>query len=639
MTEDEYRLFTTGTWVYPHPIALSCARIIRSRSEETLVDALLKGAEILTRYLAAVSLASYSVRADVAEKPPMIADLTGHLAFGHFLSITQNVARLECEHPAKACLKSGFAIDKDDDIQSTDQALLKLLELRNTLGHDLNSITRPRAISILSEYSPQTLMATAINGIQRLLQLPLFIIENLSYSKGTLIGQRLTLMGDSADPQPENAEVTGSIKGDGEPYIGFHESVCVQAPMLVWRVSHETANYRLFIFDTIKPDIIEYKAVEVSRYESQETESKDFHAILQGDTQHTESLTLADGRTFKQEWLQKRKTLESASDNLQGRVPWESFSPDTLKWYASKLVTEVSALTPEKIIQSQLLDERDTLTTIEQNQLQILFGTDVSVKKLLGRNMIDLRAVFTEGVRWDERIESHSNVIECLRTSVEFFSRHVGVDGVTVDGLKATSGSADYLAMREALINLFIHQDFTDQTAAAQVEIQPEKVVCFNPGRSLANEKALREGGKSQCRNPLIARALRLIGFAELAGSGLRQIRHVWRTNRRRPELIESSTATNTFSLTLDWRIIPDNYNELWKDRLGVKLKEEEATILNLSVDGLSVEQAASATGLSLESAQEAIDTLVKQSLVDEKKKRFYLKSHLRELVEAASDD
>ena len=63
MTEDEYRLFTTGTWVYPHPIALSCARIIRSRSEETLVDALLKGAEILTRYLAAVSLASYSVRA------------------------------------------------------------------------------------------------------------------------------------------------------------------------------------------------------------------------------------------------------------------------------------------------------------------------------------------------------------------------------------------------------------------------------------------------------------------------------------------------------------------------------------------------------------------------------------------------
>ena len=88
----------------------------------------------------------------------------------------------------------------------------------------------------------------------------------------------------------------------------------------------------------------------------------------------------------------------------------------------------------------------------------------------------------------------------------------------------------------------------------------------------LTKQRSLIEGGKSQCRNPLIARALRLIGFAELAGSGLRQLQHVWRTNNRRPPQMESNSSANTFTLTLDWRTIPDNYNEFWKERLGFKL-------------------------------------------------------------------
>ncbi len=632
ITEDELRLFERGSWVYPHPVALSCGRIVRSRSEETLVDALLKGAEILARYLASVSLASYSVRADAAESPDLFADLKGHLAFGHFLSITQKVANLKCDHPAKSHLGSGFGSDGNDK-RPTDEALVKLLELRNELGHDLSSITRPKAISILQKHSPQTLFATAIGGVQGLLQLPLFVIENFSFTKGKIVGQRLMLMGDSADPPPESVELSNPLHGDGDPYIGFSESVYVLAPMLVWRVSHKTANYKLFIFDTIQPDSVGYKAVEVSTYESQETETSDFHSILEGNTRQSESLTLADGRSFAREWSERRRALEAASDKLQGRIQWDSFSTDTMRWYASKLKTDDDTESPEEIIHSRLLDDRDSLTAIELKQLQLLFGTDASIMKTLGRELIDLRAVMTKGERWDERVESHSNVIDCLKTAVDFFSKYVGVDGVTLDGLKATSGSADYLAMREALVNLFIHQDFTDQRAAAQVEIQPEQVVCFNPGKSLMNQRGLIEGGKSQCRNPLIARALRLIGFAELAGSGLRQLQHAWRTNKRRPPMMESNSSANTFTLTLDWRTVPDNYNEFWKERLGVKLSEPEATILNLSVDGVSVEQAASATGLSLDSAQEAIDTLVRQALVDEKKKRYVIKSHLKELT------
>ena len=48
---------------------------------------------------------------------------------------------------------------------------------------------------------------------------------------------------------------------------------------------------------------------------------------------------------------------------------------------------------------------------------------------------------------------------------------------------------------------------------------------------------------------------------------------------------MESNPSANTFTLTLDWRVIPDNYNSFWQERLGVKLSQSEATILNLSVD------------------------------------------------------
>jgi hypothetical protein len=449
--------------------------------------------------------------------------------------------------------------------------LTKLLELRNELGHDLSSVTRPKAISELHEHAPQTQLTAALRGVEGLLQLPLFVVEDIGFSKGNLFGQRLLLMGDGSDPPPETIELSGPLHDDGDPYIAFSGSISVVAPMLVWRVSHKTANYKLFIFDTIKDDCVLYKTVEVSEYESKDNETSDFKSLLAGNTRQAEELTLADGQTFTKEWSQRRRAIEAARENLQGRIPWDTYSVETMKWYSSKLAGEGDSRSPEEIIHSQLLDDRDSLTAGDLNQFLMLFGTEASILKTLGRELIDLRAVITEGARWDERVESHANVIDCLRKSVDFFSKHVGVDGVTLDGLKATSGSADYLAMREALVNLFIHQDFTDQRAAAQVEIKPEQVVCFNPGKSLTNQRSLIEGGKSQCRNPLIARALRLIGFAELAGSGLRQLQHVWRTNHRRPPQMESNSSANTFTLTLDWRTIPDNYNEFWKERLGVK--------------------------------------------------------------------
>ncbi len=293
--------------------------------------------------------------------------------------------------------------------------------------------------------------------------------------------------------------------------------------------------------------------------------------------------------------------------------------------------------TIRKAIADQLLDGRDIISSEEIKQIILLYGTEEVVKQTLCRGLIDCRAKREGGAdkRWDERIEASKNILQCLRLAIEFFGRHVGVDGATLDGLTATSGTANYIAMREALVNLFIHQDYTDKRTVGQVEITKHRAVFYNAGRSLVGQNSLIEGGKSQSRNPLISRALRVIGFAELAGSGLRELHRVWRNAKRRPPQIESNPSANSFTLTLDWRPIPENYDEFWKTKLGVKITLQQASILSLLADpdGFSVEEVASARGLLLEDAYAEIEHLVKQGLIYEKAKKYRIQDHLRQLL------
>ena len=74
MTDEAFRFFERGSWVYPQPVAMSCGRITRTRSPESFLDAVLKGGEILARYLATVSLASFSARTDPAAAGPGLCE-------------------------------------------------------------------------------------------------------------------------------------------------------------------------------------------------------------------------------------------------------------------------------------------------------------------------------------------------------------------------------------------------------------------------------------------------------------------------------------------------------------------------------------------------------------------------------------
>ena len=118
--------------------------------------------------------------------------------------------------------------------------------------------------------------------------------------------------------------------------------------------------------------------------------------------------------------------------------------------------------------------------------------------------------------------------------------------------------------MREALVNMFIHQDYNDNHAPAQVDISKKRILFFNLGYALTSLETIGEGGKNQSRNPLIANALRTIKFAELGGSGLRVLKTSWEKDNRRAPLITSNKEENNFSLSLEKNV----YDEFWKELL-----------------------------------------------------------------------
>jgi predicted HTH transcriptional regulator len=242
---------------------------------------------------------------------------------------------------------------------------------------------------------------------------------------------------------------------------------------------------------------------------------------------------------------------------MAGWVPWNNARFETLQWFASHLTTDANA-DPKEVIQEKLLDGRDRLDPFEIEQFLLLFGNDKEVHTRLGREMIDLRVRTSEEKRWDERVETHLNILANLQLATEFIKTHVSVGELTVESLRKTTGTPDYVAIREALVNLFIHQDYSDKRASAQIDIAPGVVTFFNPGFSLVDRDKVSAGVKSQARNPLIARALRLLGFAELAASGLRELQRVWRKAHPLPPRLASDEKTNSFTLVLDWRDVPE---------------------------------------------------------------------------------
>jgi hypothetical protein len=624
--------FRRASLIYPQPVAIACGRVLRARSHSERLDACLRAGEVLARYITAVALSSFAARE--GGDGLNISVLDGNLAFGHFLSTAQQVANVEVPHPAERYLSAGFKPKKGQLAGTTYSALEALLNLRNELGHQLQTINAPKAQSLLEQRKPDVHLAEALRGVDGLLMLPLFVVEDQQLVQRVIRARRLLLMGESADPPPEEIEITEGVEDLGAPYVAINATLMKLPPILVWELVQQRANTRLLFLDKVSPQASRYKTVEGDEVSGAPDRVAEVMALCSGKKRQSERVALRDGRHLAREWGEKRRLIEETGARGEGLIPWELFDPNTVNWFVGRLTPKADG-SPDAIICERLLDGRTSINAHERRQLVLLFGRPAAACEELRRDVMDLQLITDLQKRWDDRmLIERANLFETLRQAIDFLARHLRTPGLTVEGLTNATGAPDYIAIREALVNQFIHQDYADQTACARVIIRPHETVLFNAGHSLVDVPRLEEGGSSQARNPLIARAIRLIGFAEIAGSGLRILCNAWRGAHRPPPVIVSDRDANNFTLTLDWRPPTDLHDEFWH-RLGVKLTTSQAKLLSLvkAQPNRTAEALREAAGLEEKHLCADLDHLEFQRLLECHEGQYTVAEHLRDVI------
>ena len=619
--------------VYPQPVAEACGRLLRVKDSRSQLDACLKAAEVLCRYLAALALASLRSR-EKRGFPPNVKRLKGNLSFGDYLSLVQATAGL-ADHPLAQQFGPFRPRSKGRGRGKADRRLVSLLELRNEISHDLAPMPSVRARALLNEHRPQEQLLQTLGSLEGLLSLPLFVVHGIGFRDMEMFAQRLLLMGESQDPVPDELRLLKPLQ-EHTPYAALGDQALPLHPVMIFADIESPPVQRLAFLHAVERRKLNFRTLDSDTVEDHE-QAQALDALFEEAPRPPHEVRLPEGKpTMQREWADRRQRIETADRQSQGTPPWSEYDQKTVAWYANLVAVNPASKPPAEVIVDRLLDGRTTgLPEAELRQLLLLFGSATAIKVAVGREVYDFRSRTGLGARWDKRETGSRNILATLQTATAFFSEHVGLDAGGKLDLAKSDGSPDYIAMREALVNQFLHQDYSDRTAAAQVDLTPERAVFFNTGHGLVTADALTDGGRSQARNPLIARGLRLIGYAELGGSGVRTLQHQWRQARRRPPLFVSDRAANSFTLTLDWRTVPNAYDQFWKDSIGVEVSAAQAQILNLATDraGITDHQAAAGTGLVLDDARDSLAYLTRQVLLDEKDGRYHLASHLQDAL------
>src|SRR5947209_177859 len=340
--------FENGIAIYPQPIALSCGRICRARNSQEQLDAILKCAETVTRYLAAVAISSFSAREDASIAVPKgLSNFTGDLSFGHFLNAVQGIASINAAHPLKDALNAAFKTKKGGS-GSADASLIALLHLRNQLGHDLMSISEAKATSIFKEHLPDEALKIALGALDSIFRLPLFVVEEQRVESKKIIARRLLLMGESQDPLPEEIGMNTDLERTRSLYIGLPDGVLCLYPFLIWEHVIAKANYSIYFIHSIPDKSLKYTTISDDHWEHNSELHNQIQERLSGVIIPEETVLLKSGSSFLKEWQEKKRAIEQSRRAISGHIPWDELKTETVRWYGQQLGTTASD-TEEKL--------------------------------------------------------------------------------------------------------------------------------------------------------------------------------------------------------------------------------------------------------------------------------------------------
>lgn len=200
----------------------------------------------------------------------------------------------------------------------------------------------------------------------------------------------------------------------------------------------------------------------------------------------------------------------------------------------------------------------------------LLFGTSEALREWRGRHLIDYRRLPEDGSsqeRWTDRVPWEGHLFGAFETLYPRLVADLPTPFQLRHGVRRGEGPA-HAAMREALVNLLVHADYSE-TGASLVFRHDQGCRFQNPGSSRVPKQDLFSGDRSDPRNPLLVAAFRYIGLADEAGTGIPKILRAWRELGFNAPDIDVGTERYEFALRLRYVHLLSDEDRAWLVALG----------------------------------------------------------------------
>ena len=320
---------------------------------------------------------------------------------------------------------------------------------------------------------------------------------------------------------------------------------------------------------------------------------------------------------------------------------------ESIKWYREIYERRPGNRSYATLSDADFLNEMGLLVE-QHNQVSpsraaiLLFGTNAAFRQLLPRPVVDCqrfslaRDRADAGDRWNDRLVLDENLIRTWQSLVDWYQRFAETPfRVDPTSLRRDDTPPDYRAFRESMVNLLIHQDYSDHSRKAGIRHYTDQTVFWNPGDAFATDADLLEPGEKEVRNPRIVTAFRRIGLSENAGWGLRDVFRNWQELGHVPPYISNDRGRKCFELILKKEELLSEQQILFQASLGVQLTDEQARVFAFGCreKAITLSQIKAVTSLAGPDAVELADALVTKVLFRtiEADRKYALAEHLED--------
>ena len=326
--------------------------------------------------------------------------------------------------------------------------------------------------------------------------------------------------------------------------------------------------------------------------------------------------------------------------------PESAFDSGSIRWYRNLYEMRSGNRSKAALTDLQFLADMGLLTERNGKQMPsraaiLLFGNNPAFRQLLPRPVVDCQRYnqpISEaglGERWIDRMVADENLVHVWQQLVDWYEKLIErpfrVDPTT---LQRDDTPLDYRAYREAIVNLLIHQDYSDHSRKAEIRYYTDQTVFWNPGDAFAPGTDLLEPGEKEVRNPRIVTAFRRIGLSENAGWGLRDVFRNWQQLGYVPPEIMNNKGRKTFQISLRKEELLSERQILFQATLGVQLNDIQARAFAVASreDEVTIPQLKAVLALTGQDAVALAESLVTQVLFKsiEAGKRYALSDHLK---------